>query len=188
MEKACDLIVLCRHCHEKFHDELIAARSLAEQEGHGLENILLPAEKRLLQIVLQNPEIRDRVLAELREEDLACLKSQPAFRLLRDHHRTGREIAYASLAKALPPALASLINAALLERLIPGTEAEADDCLLKLRVFALETRYLALRKEAERCQKAGDRRRLLELVAEINDLIGRMVLIERERHDAGEIH
>jgi len=83
----------------------------------------------------------------------------------------------------LPPALASLINVALLERLGPGTGAEADDCLRELRVFALETRRQALRREAERCQKAGDRRRSLELVAEINDLIGRMMSLERESHD-----
>ncbi len=109
----------------------------AAKEG---KDFLLPAEKRLLQIVLQNPEVRAQVLAALKEEDLVGLKSQPAFRLLCEHHRSGREIAYASLAKALPPALASLINVALMERLGPGTVEEAADCLHELRVCSLETR------------------------------------------------
>ncbi len=152
----------------------------AAKEG---KDFLLPAEKRLLQIVLQNPEVRALVLAALKEEDLVGLKSQPAFRLLCEHHRSGREIAYASLAKALPPALASLINVALMERLGPGTVAEAADCLHELRVCSLETARTALRKEAERCQKTGDRERSLKLIAQLNDLIGKMMSLEREDHD-----
>jgi DNA primase len=147
------------------------------------KDFLLPAEKRLLQIVLQNPEVRAQVLAALKEEDLVGLKSQPAFRLLCEHHRSGREIAYASLAKALPPALASLINVALMERLGPGTVAEAADCLHELRVCSLETARTALRKEAERCQKTGDRVKSLKLIAQLNDLIGKMMSLEREDHD-----
>jgi DNA primase len=162
-------------------------RRLVEQpapapSGEG-KDFLLPAEKRLLQIVLQNPEVRDGILSALKDEDLVNLKSQPAFRLLCEHHRSGREIAYASLAKALPPALASLINVALMERLGPGTAEEAADCLHEFRVCALEARRSALRKEAERSQKAGDRERSLQLIAQLNDLIGRMMSLEREQHD-----
>ncbi|OGD20532.1 MAG: DNA primase [Candidatus Aminicenantes bacterium RBG_16_63_16] len=147
------------------------------------KDFLLNAEKRLLQIVLQNPALRAQVLAALKEEDLVGLKSQPAFRLLCDHHRTGREFAYASLSKALPAALASLINVALMETLGPGTSEEAADCLHELRVHSLEGRRNALRKEAERCQKSGDREKSLKLIAQLNDLIGEMMSLEREQHD-----
>jgi DNA primase len=147
------------------------------------QDFLLPAEKRLLQIVLQNRAVGAEILDAIKEEYLVGLKSQPAFRLLRDHQRSGREIAYASLAKALPPGLASLINVALMETLGPGTIEEAADCLHELRVFSLETRRTALRKEAERCQKSGDREKSLKLIAQLNELIGRMMSLEREQHD-----
>ncbi len=162
-------------------------RRLVEKPADGAakegKDFLLPAEKRLLQIVLQNREVAAEVLAAIRDEDLVGLKSQAAFLLLRDHHRSRREIAYASLSKALPPELASLINVALMEALGPGTIEEAADCLHELRVFSLQTRRHALRKEAERCQKSGDRERSLKLIAQLNDLIGRMMSLEREQHD-----
>ncbi len=147
------------------------------------KDFLLPAEKRLLQIVLQNRTVGAQVLAAIKDEDLVGLKSQAAFRLLRERHRTGQDIVYAGLSKALNPGLASLISLALMEALGPGTTEEAADCLHELRVFSLETRRHALRKEAERCQKTGDREKSLQLIAQLNELIGRMLSLEKEQHD-----
>ena len=94
-----------------------------------------------------------------------------------------RDVLARQLAKALPPELASLINVALMEALGPGTIEEAADCLHELRVFSLQSRRTALRKEAERCQKSGDREKSLKLIAQLNDLIGMMMSLEREQHD-----
>jgi DNA primase len=147
------------------------------------KDFLLNAEKRLLQIVLQNREVAAEALARIRDEDLAGLKSEAAFRLLRERHRLGQDIVYASLSKELPPPLARLLSLAMMERLGPGTAEEAADCLHELRVHSLEGRRGALRKEAERCQKSGDRDRSMKLIAQLNDLIEKIMTLEREKHE-----
>jgi DNA primase len=146
------------------------------------KEFLLPAEKRLLQIILENRELAPEVVAAIRDEDLAGLKSEAAFRSIREVHRSGGEVVYASLSKALPPQLARLLSLAMMERLGPGTIEEAADCLHELRKFSLESRRGALRKEAERCQKSGDREKSLKLIAQINELIEKIMTLEREKH------
>jgi DNA primase len=147
------------------------------------KEFLLPAEKRLLQIILENRELAPEVVAAIRDEDLAGLKSEAAFRRICEVHRSGGEVVYASLSKALPPQLARLLSLAMMERLGPGTIEEAADCLHELRKFSLEIRRGALRKEAERCQKSGDREKSLKLIAQINDLIEKIMTLEREEHE-----
>jgi DNA primase len=147
------------------------------------KEFLLPAEKRLLQIILQNREVGAAALAAVGDEDLIGLKSEAAFRLLRERHRLGQDIVYASLSKALPPPLARLMSLAMMERLGPGTTEEAADCLLELRAHSLERRRGALRKEQERCQKCGDRDKSMKLTAELNDLINKIMALEKEKHE-----
>jgi DNA primase len=145
-------------------------------------DFLLPAEKRLLQIILENRDVAPEVVAAIRDEDLAGLKSEVAFQRIRDVHRSGGEIVYASLSKALPPELARLLSLAMMERLGPGTCEEAADCLRELRLVSLKSRRAALNKEAGRCQKTGDLKRSLKLIAEIKDLTGKMMTLESEKH------
>jgi DNA primase len=147
------------------------------------KDFLMPAEKRLLQILFEDREIAARVLPAVREEDLAGLKSGPAFRLLLELHRSGQDIVYASLSKALTPQLARLLSLAMMERLGPGTLEEAADCLHELRVVSLESRRGALRREADRCQKTGDRERSRKLIVQLSELLDKMMSLEKESHE-----
>jgi hypothetical protein len=130
------------------------------------EGLFLPAEKRLLQILLEDEKLAAELLARAREEDFRGLRSEAALAFLLDCGRKGRRILLPELAKAAGPELSRSITELLQERTCPGSGEEAKDCLQTLRRTALETTLRALSKEIERCERSGEKAKLASLLAQ----------------------
>ncbi len=137
--------------------------------------IFLPAEKRLLQILLGNPEACSGFLDRARPEDFKGTQSEPAFLFILDQHRKGKKITLSELAGAVGKEFSQHISRAMLEKARPGTAEEALDCLISLRKAFLQTRLQALQKEIVRCEKSGQKDELRRLLSQKQSLTKQMM-------------
>ena len=108
---------------------------------------VLPAEKRLLQIVLEDPEIRRAVLAEVREDDFKGLKSEPVFRIILGSFKKGKDVIFHELQKEIGPSLAETVSRALADKGERPSAEEAYDCLCALQVSRKESELKRIQAE-----------------------------------------
>jgi len=145
-----------------------------------------PAERRLLEILLGQSEVRQRLIPDVMEEDYSALRTAELFRLILEFERRGVEPSYSALSEALA-------DDELTQDLLPGlmmNEAqdesvdsaafasvlrEAAGSLHSLRCTQLAERQGALQVEINRAQRAGNNERLNELLME------KFALAKRER-------
>ena len=126
----------------------------------------LPAEKRLLQILVEDKEIAAGLCGEARPEDFCGLRAEPAFVHILECARKGKSVFLPELSKAAGPELSRLISELRQERTGPGSGAEARDCLQTLRRTVLVTRVGAVQKEIVRCERNGEKEKLAALLSE----------------------
>ncbi len=132
--------------------------------------LLLPAEKRLLQILLEDQKLTADLLKEVREADFLGLRSTAALGFLLDCAREGKRVLFSELSRAVGPELWRQVSEMMQEPSGRGTYEEAQDCLLTLRRTALEGRLRALQKEIVRCERNGEKEKLTRLLSQKQDL------------------
>jgi len=142
----------------------------AKKPAPGL-GTFLPAEKRLLQIVLGSEDLRADIYAEIREGDFGGLKCEPIFGIILDWFKNGKDLIIHELQKELGPTLAPLLSVAMMERGQPPTLEEALECLLALRRSALEAEVKRLQAEIGPLERAGDSKAVQALLFKKQDLI-----------------
>jgi len=145
-------------------------RQIIEKPGAGKaaeeKTPLFPAEKRLLQILLEDPGLADDILKELQEEDFRGLRSEGALVFILNCAREGKRVVYSELSGAVGPELWRQVSEMMQERSCRGTLEEAQDCLQTLRKTALEARLRALQKEIVRCDRNGEKEKLARLLSQ----------------------
>jgi DNA primase len=127
---------------------------------------LFPAEKRLLEILLQNPQVAVQVLVQTEDNEFSGLASEAALKFMRDCVGAKKKIVLAELGKAVSPQLSRWISEAMLERLGGGTMEEAMENLTSLRRAQLESLSRALQKEIDRCERNGEKGKLAALLTQ----------------------
>ena len=149
---------------EAFLRQIIERRPAgqAKEERTGL----FPAEKRLLEILLQNPQVAGQILIQTEEDEFSGLASEAALKFIRDCVRERRKIELAELGKAMPSQLSRWISEAMQERLGKGTIEEAMENLTSLRKTQLESLSRSLQKEIDRCQRNGEKQKLASLLTQ----------------------
>jgi DNA primase len=145
-------------------------------KGKSIENnteerdFFLPAEKRLLQILLENHTITPQLFPKTREEDFRGLKSEPAFKIMVESHKKGKKVVFPELSRAVEPDLARCLSQMMQEQAGQGTVEEALDCLRSLRKASLESQLKALQKEIVRCERNGETDILKRLLSQKQNL------------------
>ncbi|MFQ5927871.1 MAG: DNA primase [Terriglobia bacterium] len=125
-----------------------------------------PAERRLLQIVLENPEIRPDVLKELRDTGAhrgATLEA--VFERVLSLEEQGERLEVATLGGQMGEAERRLLFEVAFELTGPGTLEEARSCLAALLERRQEADLRELQQEIEQAERSGDRERLGQLLA-----------------------
>jgi len=130
----------------------------------------LPAEKRLLQIVFESPELRPAVFAEIGEGDLQGLKSEPIFRIIFDSFRKDQNLIIHEIQKEIGPSLSRQLSKAMVERGAPPSVEEALDCLCALQISCKETALRKVQVEIAREERNGDRAKVEALLGLKQDL------------------
>lgn len=134
-----------------------------------------PAERKLLEILLNHAEVRRRVVREIKAEDYTGLRTSELFRLLAEFDNQNLDPTYAVLSSRLEddPDLAQNL---LPKLMIPGEDTAADlkedtlrlerkalESLHTIRVEQLTEQQAALQAEINEAQRAGDLVRVSEL-------------------------
>ena len=158
---------------ESFLRQIIEKRPAGQAKEE--RALFLPAEKRLLQILLEDEELAAGLLAEAREDDFRGLRSEPAFAFMLDCKRKAKRVLLPELAKAVGPELSRPISELLQERTGRGSGEEAMDCLQTLRKTVLETMFRALQKEIDRCQRNGEKEKLAALLSQRQALTKKII-------------
>lgn len=140
----------------------------------------LPAEKRLLQILLEDSRIASLLEAKMKPEDYKGLKSEPAFTFILENSRKGKAVVFPELSQAVGAQLARRLSQISLEQIGRATEEEALDCLFSLRKTSLESQFLALQKEIVRCERNGEKERLCRLLGQKQSLARQILSLEEE--------
>jgi DNA primase len=136
-----------------------------------------PAEKKLLEVLLNHAPLRRRLAHQMAEEDFAPLRTAQLFRLIFELEKQGQEASYPVLSSRLDDA--DIVNDLLpnlliewgdtasdedLEAKVRQWEREADESLFTLRCDRLAERQAALQMEIKQAQREGDAARVTELL------------------------
>ena len=134
-----------------------------------------PAERKLLEILLNHMVVRRRMMFEMTEEDYEGLRTARLFRLIFEFERQSAEVNYSNLSQALDDE--DLARELLPALMIGGSDAdapeqneadhaerEAGESLHTLRCEKLAEKQAALQVEINQAQRNGDSARLSELM------------------------
>jgi DNA primase len=130
-----------------------------------------PAERRLLQILIESIPLRSSILAELADEDLKGLKSEPVFRIIGGLFRKEKDLIFQDLQKEIGPSLSRRVGQALLAKSRPATIEEARDCLCALKSKAKENKLKAIQSEIASLEKRGEDGSIAVLLKEKQELL-----------------
>ncbi|MGB8952880.1 MAG: DNA primase [Candidatus Aminicenantales bacterium] len=135
-----------------------------------IREFLLPAEKRLLQILFEKKDLRPSIFAEMEEEDFRGLKSEAIFKIMIEQQKKEKDLVFQELKQDIGSALSMFLAQALIEKGKTPTVSEARDCLRALRIWTKENRIKELQVEIARLEKKGDEEKVRSLQRQKRDL------------------
>ncbi len=145
-----------------------------------------PAEKRLLQILLEDKLIAPYVFSEMKPEDFLGLKGGPLFKAMSDSFKEGKALSFHEVKEKADPKLISFLSEILMETEDSPTLEEAMDCLYSLRKYSLEIRCRKLQSEIRKFEKEGDKKKSFSLLNQLQEIKRQMTrLSERNHQDLG---
>ncbi|MFQ5818064.1 MAG: DNA primase [Terriglobia bacterium] len=125
-----------------------------------------PAERRLLQLLLENPAIRPDVLKELRDTQAhRGTRLEAVFEQVLSLEEHGERLAVAALGEQMGAAERRLLFELAFEPTRPGTLEEARSCLAALVARRREAELRELQREIEQAERSDDHERLSQLLA-----------------------
>ena len=164
-----------RLVREEFKRAVEARQERVSEQAVVVTIAIKPAERKLLEILLNHPAVRRRLINEVAEEDYQALRTARLFRLIFELERQGQEPSYAALSQRLDDA--DLVQGLLPNLLISDVgadqagqesqerwEREAGESLHSLRCARLEEKLATLQIEINQAQRAGDLARASELM------------------------
>ena len=146
---------------------MIQRKSTEETESE--KGIFLNAEKRLLQILLEENEIAPYIFAEIKDEYIQSLKGEPIFNALSESFKKGKSSSLHELKQKVDPSLVNSLSKALLEIEQNATVEEAFECLNTLKQLSLENQAKKLKAELTRLERNGEKDKILPLIKQIQD-------------------
>lgn len=140
------------------------------------------AEQHLLELLVYDPELREKILAQLEETDYESLATAPIFRALYELQSKKAEVSNENLMELVGDDEAAGDFVPLLLMTEPKREGgevidevlkEAEDCVFTLRAMAISNRILEISQELIRAEQGGNHDLVNHFSAELIEL-GRM--------------
>jgi len=155
----------------------LSTQKVLEKPGE-TNDLLLHAEKRLLQILIEHKDLRPYVFAEIQEDDFSGLQSEPVFRIMCDLFGKDIDFIFHDLQKEMGSPLVRHLSRAMLEAGNPATLEEALGCLTALRLTSRENKVKQIQAEIARLEKSGERDKVRALMFQKQDLIRQIMAME----------
>ena len=143
------------------------------QKGPEDAGSFCPGEKRLLQILMDDPSVAPHLFAECGEEVFQGLRSEPIFHYILDCFRNDKSWIFPELQGKIPQDLLSQLAKALYEKSQASSVKEAQECLLSLRKLHLENRLKDIQQKIARLgkqEKQEEKEELVELLYQRHDI------------------
>jgi DNA primase len=134
----------------------------------------LPAEKRLLQILIRYPSLMPDVFAEAKDNHFTGLRAAAVFTMIHECFRSEKDVLLYDLRQKIEPVLAKHLTRTLWESSDEPTADEVHDCLDALWKFSLKNRQKSLKAEISQAEKKGDRGRVNALLSQMEDIARQM--------------
>ncbi|MCI4446201.1 MAG: DNA primase [Candidatus Aminicenantes bacterium] len=134
------------------------------------KEFLLPAEKRLLQLLFNQQEILPLVINEFDATCFEGLISEPIFKYLLECFNNDRPWNFSGLQELIPPQLLGQLSRILQEEIPAGSVGEALDCLNTLKKNALQKKLKELQTEISLTEKKGDKEKLMNLLYQKHEI------------------
>ncbi len=157
----------------------VDAESLRKQVKRATGAKITVAEQQLLELLVYDSELQDRVLPLLEETDYEAIATAPVFRALLELNTSGGEVSLEKLTELtgddevlhdfLPVLMMAQARRETGEA-IDDVLHQAENCLFTLRSMAISNRILEVSHELIAAEQTGDTSRITELVAEHLDL------------------
>ncbi len=143
---------------------------------------LFQAEKRLLQILIENKEIAPNIFPEMKNEDFQGLKSEPIFSVLVECFKKGKEPNFHEPEQKIDPSLLRYLTKARIEEAHTPTTEEALDCLYTLRQLSLDNRAKKLNAEITRSERKGEKEKLPTLMKQLIDIKKQLEILSKRNY------
>ncbi len=123
--------------------------------------VLLPAEKRLLQIILEDSKIAAQVLTEITEKDFNGLKSESIFKIFHDYFKKEKIPQLHEIKEKIDPGLFKACSQILAEQSeqMP-TVREARELIMTLKESSLDRQYRRLQAQLLQLEKKGEKEKI----------------------------
>jgi DNA primase len=171
-----------RRTAEQIGVEEALLRSLSQgraaEKSPGTNDPFFPAERRLLQILIEAKDLRPYIFSDLNEEDVRGLKSEPIFAIIFDLFKKDKDLILNEIQKAIGPELSRELSLALVEPGKPPNIEEALDCLCALRIACKEGEIRKIQTEIAREEKGGQRTKLTALMNRKQDLTRQVIALK----------
>jgi DNA primase len=171
-----------RRTAEQIGVEEALLRSLSQgraaEKSPGTNDPFFPAERRLLQILIEAKDLRPYIFSDLNEEDVRGLKSEPIFAIIFDLFKKDKDLILNEIQKAIGPELSRELSLALVEPGQPPNIEEALDCLCALRIACKEGEIRKIQTEIAREEKGGQRTKLTALMNRKQDLTRQVIALK----------
>jgi DNA primase len=152
---------------EEMLRSMIQRKSTAKKGAE--EDSFLNAEKRLLQIIIEDEAIAQYVFPEMKEDYFRGLKSRPIFMALLEYFRAGKKPGLHEIKEKIEPSLLGSLSKILLETEQTPSVEEAFECLNTLKQLSLENHSKELKAEITKLEKQGKGDGILSLIKQLRD-------------------
>ena len=150
----------------------------AEAPAAASAETFFPAEKRLLQLLMEDRNLRPDVFVDLCEEDTTGLKSGPIFAIMLRLFEKNQDFILSEIQKSIAPELAREFSQALLEKNDAPSREEALDCLCALRIAGKESEIRKIQAEISREEKSGRMEMLAALMSRKQELTRQVIALK----------
>ena len=149
-----------------------------EPEGEGF----LDAEKRLLQILIENSFIAPYVYKEMKEEDIRGLKGEPIFKILSECYQKGKAPNFHDFKQKVDPSTLSLFSKALQEHQYDPTLEEAMSCLDALKLYSFDKQAEEIKLEIRKFEKIGENEKINQLYVRLDDIKKQSIQLKKRNY------
>jgi len=161
-------------------------RSIAKQkpseEKREKKVPFLVAEKRLLQILMEDKLLAPHVFSEMRKEYFQGLKSEPIFNALSESFKKGTPSSIPELKQKIDRSLFSLLSEALMEKEQAPTLEEALECLNTLRQYSLENQAKKLKEQIRSIEKKGETEKLSSFIKQLQEIKNQLSTLSQRNY------
>ena len=158
------------------------AQQKSSEEKRETKGPFLLAEKRLLQILMEDKLLAPHIFSEMKKEYLQGLKSEPIFNALSENYKEGAPSSLHELKQKIEPSLLSSLSEVLMEKEQAPTLEEAFECITTLKQYSLENQAKELKEQISTMEKKGETEKLSPFIKQLQEIKNQLSTLSQRNY------